>query len=60
MAMTEWNKDFRYIRDTYTARAASPRGHRTIPKPKRDDLRGKTCPSCGLTRSMMNLCDCNS
>jgi len=26
----------------------------------RNDLRGKKCPSCGLTRSMMNKCDCNS
>lgn len=26
----------------------------------RSDLRGKVCPSCGLTRSMTNLCDCNS
>lgn len=26
----------------------------------RDNLRGKVCPSCGMTRSMTNLCDCNS
>lgn len=26
----------------------------------REDLRGKLCPSCGITRSMTNKCECNS
>lgn len=27
---------------------------------KRETTYNKVCPSCGLTRSAMNLCECNS
>lgn len=61
MAMTEYNKNFRFIKDEYTARSAQPPNHfRKKVATDRNDLRGKTCPSCGLKRSMMNKCDCNS
>ena len=52
--------DFRYIKDEYSNRnAAEFKGFRKAKK-DRNDLRGKVCAGCGLVRSMMNKCDCNS
>lgn len=53
--------DFRYnTRGVYHNEAPSQRPYRKALKRDRNDLRGKVCPACGLTRSMTNLCDCNS
>ena len=53
--------DFSYSRNgTYRRPEPSDHPYRRKARTDRTDLRGKVCPSCGLTRSMMNLCDCNS
>jgi len=52
--------DFRFMKDgAYTDRAAIPRTIRRTGTA--GTIRsGKTCPSCGMKRSVMNKCECNS
>jgi hypothetical protein len=57
--------DFNYSREEGRYRRSVPSTFPTYLRKKkvstdRSNLRGKVCPSCGITRSMTNLCDCNS
>jgi hypothetical protein len=54
--------DFSYDQEGHYFRR-QPKGFNILTKKKqstdRNDLRGKLCPSCGITRSMTNKCECN-
>jgi len=57
----ETKLDFRFNRSgEYHNDPSVAKPFRKATKADRNDLRGKTCPSCGVTRSMMNKCECNS
>lgn len=52
-------RDFRYVKDgSYTDRAALPRGFRKAGNVQ--ERTGKVCVGCGMVRSVLNKCECNS
>lgn len=56
------DREFKFRRSgTYTNQGPLPRPrHKMRYGPRRDAGTGPVCPSCGLTRSCANRCDCNS
>lgn len=62
MSLSQYPKqDYRYFTSgEYSNRAPKPRVIHKGEATKTSSGLGKVCPSCGITRSKSNKCECNS
>jgi|tagenome__1003787_1003787.scaffolds.fasta_scaffold10731884_1 hypothetical protein len=62
MALTQPGPEYRFFTKTgeYNNRPALPHHPRRAKNLRTEAGPGKVCPGCGLTRSVMNKCECNS
>lgn len=54
------HKDFKYYKDSYEKEHTTSFNPLTKRVVKRSTPQNKVCPSCGVTRSASNKCECNS